>query len=84
MGQLSSEPSAGAWIALARESSGHARSPRQTRRYLLEVNGSILEGNLRLDWTFNENIHRLSTIERVAQRCMDGMRSLIAHCQSPQ
>lgn len=84
MGQLSSESSAGQWIALARESSGRARSPRQTRRYLLEVNGSVLEGSLRLDWTFNENIHRLSTIERVAQRCMDGLRALITHCQSPE
>ena len=83
LGQLSVAPSPAAPVALASESSGPARDPRQTRRYLLEINGSVLEGRLQLAWTFSENIHRRSTIERVAGQFLTALRSLIAHCTSP-
>jgi non-ribosomal peptide synthase protein (TIGR01720 family) len=84
LGQLSSAPSAAPQIALARESSGPARSTRQTRRYLLEISGSELEGRLQLEWTFSENIHRPSTIDGLARQFVGALRSLIAHCQSPE
>jgi amino acid adenylation domain-containing protein/non-ribosomal peptide synthase protein (TIGR01720 family) len=83
LGQLSAAPSAAAPIALAPESNGPARGPRQTRRHLLEINGSVFEGRLQLEWTFSENIHRRATIEGVAGRFLTALRSLIAHCASP-
>lgn len=84
LGQISSAASAANPISLARESSGPARSPRQTRRYLLEINGSVLAGRLQLEWTFNEKVHRSSTIENLARNFIGALRSLIAHCQSPE
>ena len=75
---------AAAPIAVARESSGPARSPRQARKYLLEINGSVREGRLQLEWTFSESIHRRSTIEIVAAQFLTALRSLIVHCLSPE
>src|SRR5262249_53664329 len=82
--QPSSAQLAAAAVAVARESSGPARSPGQTRKYLLGINGSVLEGRLQVEWTFSESIHRRSTIERVAAQSLTALRSLIAHCQSPE
>jgi amino acid adenylation domain-containing protein/non-ribosomal peptide synthase protein (TIGR01720 family) len=84
LGQLSSGTSAAAPVTLAAESGGPARSLLQSRRYLIEINGSVLEGRLRIDWTFSENIHRRSTIEGVARRFLTALQSIIAHCQSPE
>jgi amino acid adenylation domain-containing protein/non-ribosomal peptide synthase protein (TIGR01720 family) len=84
MGQLSAAPAAERTVSPAPESSGPLRSPLQKRRYLLEINASVLEGRLQIDWAFSESIHRRSTIEDLAGRYADRLRTLIAHCQSPE
>ena len=66
-----------------RETSGPHRSPRGGRRYLLEINGRLAGGRLLLDWTYSECLHRRDTIERLAQHCIEALRTLIVHCQSP-
>ena len=84
LGQFASVPSGTPRIVQACESSGPARSPRQTRRYVLEINGSVLEGRLQFAWTFSHDVHRRSTIDAVAQSFVSALKSLIAHCQSPE
>jgi non-ribosomal peptide synthase protein (TIGR01720 family) len=37
-----------------------------------------------MSWTYSENLHRAATIERLAQAYRDELRSLIAHCLSPE
>jgi len=61
-----------------------SRSPRSTRRYLLDINGLVLGGQLQLEWTYSEQIHQRSTIARLAQAYIEALRSLITHCQSPE
>ncbi|MGH2609677.1 MAG: condensation domain-containing protein, partial [Tepidiformaceae bacterium] len=68
----------------ALESSGPERSPRSRRRHLLEINGAIYGGRLRVRWGYSEHHHRGATIERVAGDFMGCLRSLIAHCRSPK
>jgi non-ribosomal peptide synthase protein (TIGR01720 family) len=51
---------------------------------LLVINGLIVSGQLRLIWSYSENIHRRSTIESLAERFVQALRSLITHCQSPE
>ncbi|NEQ80727.1 MAG: amino acid adenylation domain-containing protein [Moorea sp. SIO2I5] len=63
---------------------GESRSPRGNRRYLLDINGLVLGGQLQLDWTYSEQIHHQATIEQLAQGYVEKLRSLIAHCQSPE
>ena len=60
---------------------GLNRSPRQTRAYLLEINSNIVDGQLHTIWGYSENIHRRSTIEHLANRFVNALRVLIAHCQ---
>jgi len=35
-------------------------------------------------WMYSEAVHRRSTIEDLAQRFVEALRSIIAHCQSPE
>jgi non-ribosomal peptide synthase protein (TIGR01720 family) len=68
----------------AREAIGPERSPRGSRKYLLEINGQVARGQLQLVWTYSENVHRHSTIEQLAQGYAEELRTLIRHCQSPE
>jgi non-ribosomal peptide synthase protein (TIGR01720 family) len=65
------------------ETTGPHRSPRGGRRYLLEINGRLVGGQLRCDWTYSECIHRRDTIEGLARGFIEALRTLIAYCQSP-
>jgi amino acid adenylation domain-containing protein/non-ribosomal peptide synthase protein (TIGR01720 family) len=52
------------------------------RRFLLDVGGSVRGGRLHLQWTFGEGTHRRETIQRLAERYLDALRALIAHCRA--
>ncbi|QRN95171.1 non-ribosomal peptide synthase/polyketide synthase [Archangium violaceum] len=52
---------------VARESSGLSYSLRVVRRHLLMVNCRILRDKLHMDWVYSENVHRRSTVERLAE-----------------
>jgi len=67
----------------ASESCGSTQSQRGSRNCLLEVNGIIVGGQLRLDWTYSKALHQQATIEKLAQGFVEVLRSLIAHCLSP-
>ena len=53
------------------------------RSHLIDINGAVEGGRLQLAWTYSENVHRRSTVERLAQDFIGALRDLIAHCQSP-
>jgi non-ribosomal peptide synthase protein (TIGR01720 family) len=63
---------------------GMPHSPHAQRSYLLEINGLIVEGNLRLDWVFSRDVYAHATVERLAKHFLDALRTLIAHCQSTE
>jgi amino acid adenylation domain-containing protein/non-ribosomal peptide synthase protein (TIGR01720 family)/FkbM family methyltransferase len=62
---------------VASEKSGRARSARGRRRYLLEVDASVLSGELRVRWVYSEKIHERATVEALAKRFMKAARVLI-------
>jgi non-ribosomal peptide synthase protein (TIGR01720 family) len=84
LGQLDRVLSVDGMFAPASESSGPARSPRGSRSYLLEAIGFVAGGQLRLNWTYSSNLHHQTTVEGLAQGFIAALRSLIAHCQSPE
>ncbi|HEY8207242.1 MAG TPA: MupA/Atu3671 family FMN-dependent luciferase-like monooxygenase [Myxococcaceae bacterium] len=69
---------------LADGAAGPQRSPRGARRYLLEITGVVSAGELRTVWTYGEAAHPRSTIETLARDFIEALRSLIAHCLSPE
>ncbi|MBI1924147.1 amino acid adenylation domain-containing protein [Candidatus Poribacteria bacterium] len=65
----------------AKESAGPTRSPQESRRYLLEIDGFVVDSRLQLDWRYSENVHQRVTVEGLARGFMEALRTLIAHCQ---
>jgi non-ribosomal peptide synthase protein (TIGR01720 family) len=55
-----------------------------SRGHLLEVLALVTGGQLQLDWTYSSSLHQRATIENLAQGFLKALRSLIAHCQSPE
>ncbi|HEC84909.1 MAG TPA: amino acid adenylation domain-containing protein, partial [Thioploca sp.] len=84
LGQFDQQGAGDALFKITNEDSGQMHSPLENRRYLLEINGLITEGQLQLDWTYSENVHRRATIEQLAQYFIEALTNLIAHCQLPE
>ncbi len=61
---------------------GPAQSPKAERAYLLNVIGAVTGSELRLEWTYSENIHRMETVVRLAHSYIDELRELIAQSQT--
>jgi non-ribosomal peptide synthase protein (TIGR01720 family) len=84
LGQFDQGVSEATLFRPARESSGPVLSPRGKRRHLLELIGSVADGQLRLIWIYSDLIHTRATIELLAHRYKEVLRELIAHCLSPE
>jgi non-ribosomal peptide synthase protein (TIGR01720 family) len=83
LGQFGQSQSASSsWRRLA-ELTGPNISPRSHRVNLLEINGSVSEGRLELFWTYCENVHRRSTIKKLAEQFVEALRVLITYCSQP-
>ncbi len=72
------------FVKLASESVGPEHSQLGQRSHLLEINGLVVENQLQLEWTYSSNFHSWATIESLAQDFAETLRSLIAHCLSPE
>ncbi|WP_009631335.1 non-ribosomal peptide synthetase [Synechocystis sp. PCC 7509] len=68
---------------LASRSVGASRSPHGRRSHLIEIDGMVASKQLQFNWTYSQNIHCAATIESLAEKFIDTLRSLITHCQSP-
>ncbi|OKH59462.1 non-ribosomal peptide synthetase [Scytonema sp. HK-05] len=84
LGQFDSVLQTSALFQLADESSGPSRSPQNHRSHLLEVNTMIIGSQLRVDWTYSDNLHQSSTIESLAHEFLQALRGLVAHCLAPE
>jgi amino acid adenylation domain-containing protein/non-ribosomal peptide synthase protein (TIGR01720 family) len=73
---------ADALFAPAREAAGPIRSPRGKRSHVLEVEGIVAGDRLHLHWTYSAQMHRRTTIERLAASFMAALRSLIVGNQA--
>lgn len=68
----------------AKESSGPDHSLLGERSHLIEINGSVAGARLQLDWTYSENVHQRSTVEKLANEFIAKLRAIIAHCENPE
>jgi len=69
-------------LSPAQESRGPDRSPQGYRSHVLEISGSVMNGQLQMMWIYSKNIHKQITIEKLADSFMEKLRSIITHCQS--
>ena len=83
LGQFVADDTSTNLFTPAREAAGPEISPENRRAHLLEVLGSVTDGQLRFIWVYCPAMHDQATIERLAQRFVDALRAIIAHCTSP-
>ena len=84
LGQLDGAFNQGEVLGLAKESFGYTRSQSGKRRYLLEIDSLIVDGKLRIEWNYSQNLHLNSTIESLADNFREKLQALITHCQQPE
>lgn len=84
LGQLDQVLNTSSMFKFASESDGNNQSDRHHRSHLLEIDSSIISGQLKLQWRYSHNLHKQSTVETLAQGFIEALRSIIAHCQSPE
>ncbi|HYO90717.1 MAG TPA: condensation domain-containing protein, partial [Pyrinomonadaceae bacterium] len=82
LGQIDQLFPASSQFRLAHTSAASARDPRGMRRYLFDINASVTQGQLRVEWTYSANLHRRATVEELSHRFVEALRSLIAHGKS--
>jgi len=82
LGQFYNQLSDDMLFKMAPENSGQTHSPSGQRRYLIEINGLIIENQLQLEWTYSKNRHQRATIEQLAHDFIAALQTLITHCQS--
>lgn len=69
-------------FSVAPQPSGPAQSSKAERAYLMNIIGTVSGGELRLEWTFSENIHRRETVARLARSYVEELRALIAQSRT--
>jgi amino acid adenylation domain-containing protein/non-ribosomal peptide synthase protein (TIGR01720 family) len=83
LGQLDAALPAGERFAPAEEDAGPARSPRQPRAHLLEVDAAVMDGQLHVSFRHGP-AHRRETIEALAESFLGALRDLLSHGPSSE
>jgi len=69
-------------FAMAPQQTGPAQSLKAQRAYLLNIIAMVTGGELKLQWTYSDNLHRQETIEHLAQHHLQELRMLIDQSQA--
>jgi len=84
LGQFDSILTTSNVFELAKESPGLTQDINSDRPYLLEINGSIIEEQLKLTWTYSKNFYNKSVIDNLGEKYLEALIKLIEHCQSSE
>jgi amino acid adenylation domain-containing protein/non-ribosomal peptide synthase protein (TIGR01720 family) len=82
LGQFNSASDEKRLFRYGQASTGSAHSKSEPRDHLLEINGSIVQGELAFFWRYGSHIHHRDTIQRLAQSFIVCLENLITHCQT--
>lgn len=63
---------------------GSLRAPENRRSHVLAINALVSSRQLHMNWQFSTQLHRRATIEALAQRYLEELRAIIAHCHAPE
>jgi non-ribosomal peptide synthase protein (TIGR01720 family) len=73
----------GSKFSIAPESIGATHSPDGVRYYPLAIASQVWRDRLRLNFVYSENLHRRSTIERLAEAYRERLLALVAGSRRP-
>ncbi len=71
-------------LRLAPESPGPERAPEELRSHRYEVSGSVLGGRLQLGVTYSDELDDAAAMEAWIRDTCDQLRSIVAHCRTPE
>ena len=83
LGQLDNSLSGSDLFLLAKESAGPDTGPQNHRTHLIEINASVMSGQLKIDWLYSKNRHHHSTIAKLADNYIFTLNQIINHCLLP-
>jgi len=66
----------------AAEGVGPVRAVQGDRRYKLQVNGTVIDGELHMSWEYSTAVHRKETVAQLAAEHLRELERLIRHCQN--
>ncbi|WP_415835688.1 amino acid adenylation domain-containing protein, partial [Corallococcus soli] len=78
LGQLDAAAASSRLFVLSHEPSGTQTQPSGSRPHALEINGSVLGGQLQLAFSYSAHLHHAATIESLAQRFLHHLRDLVS------
>ncbi len=84
LGRFDNVVSEGGRFAPAAESAGSLQSERGIRQRLFDINSIVMNGRLRVSWTYSENLHGRETVEQLADLHLEELRAVVEHCRSPE
>ena len=61
---------------------GVVRAAQNDRRYKLQVNGTVMGGELHMTWEYSTAVHREETVAQLAAEYLRELERLIRHCQN--
>ncbi|MES2732925.1 MAG: amino acid adenylation domain-containing protein [Bacteroidota bacterium] len=82
LGQLDNAVSASQWLSLASESTGISVGEGNAFGCQLEINSSIVGGQLEISWNYAATQYESATIAKLAEQYLVNLGALISHCQS--
>ncbi|MFE8600248.1 amino acid adenylation domain-containing protein [Archangium violaceum] len=83
LGQMDAAANSSPLFGLARESSGSERGPGAERGHLLEVSAVVIDGQLRLSFSYSQHLHAEATLQGLAQAFLASLRELISGRTGP-
>ncbi|GAA1292609.1 non-ribosomal peptide synthetase [Saccharothrix xinjiangensis] len=66
-----------------RDAVGEDVDPGRARGHLIDVIGLVERDELELTWHYSAEVHDEATVRRLAERVLDGLREVVAHCAQP-
>jgi non-ribosomal peptide synthase protein (TIGR01720 family) len=64
-------------FAPAQEPSGKTIAGANRRQHLVDVQAMVIEGKLRVSWSYSDALHRAETMEKIAASFMEALRELL-------
>lgn len=80
LGQLDNIIEKDSMIATAEESPGGMVGDSLVFENKIEINGSITQGTLQLNWSYSTAEYKSETIEQIAQQFIKNLQAIIAYC----
>ncbi|MFC9930075.1 non-ribosomal peptide synthase/polyketide synthase [Streptomyces sp. NPDC127190] len=77
------EAAAGGDFAPAADVPGRDTDPAQPLDHLLDVSAVVSDGELEITWHYSEQVHRPSTVRRLADAMVEALGAVADHCARP-